>query len=65
VEVEHAGREDHSAPMNLDTVIVDTELGKLLLFWRGQVPVREPTAVRTIRIVPGAGTPAKPAVLAA
>jgi len=60
VEVEHAGREDQALPMSLDTVIVDTDLGKLFLFWRGQVAVREPTAVRSIRVVPGAGTPPLP-----
>jgi hypothetical protein len=59
VEVEHAGREDQTVSTNLDTVIVDTDAGKLFLLWRGQIPVREPTAVRSIRIVPAAGTPPK------
>jgi hypothetical protein len=57
IAVEHAGREDARVETSLDTVIVDTDAGKLFLFWRGELAVREPTAVRTIRIVPGAGTP--------
>ena len=65
VEVEHAGREDAKVAMGLDTVILDTDAGKLFLLWKGELVVREPTAVRTIRIVPGAGTPPKPASPAA
>jgi hypothetical protein len=65
IVVEHRGREDITAAMNLDTVIVDTHAGVLFLFWRTQVPVREPTAVRTIRINPSAGTPPKSAAVAA
>jgi hypothetical protein len=61
VEVEHAGRADAAVATVLDTVILDTDEGKLSLVWRGELVVREPTAVRSIRIVPGAGTPAGPA----
>ena len=57
-----AGR---GSPSELDTVILDTDAGKLFLLWKGELVVREPTAVRTIRIVPGAGTPPKPASPAA
>ncbi|HEY7725133.1 MAG TPA: DUF2169 domain-containing protein [Anaeromyxobacteraceae bacterium] len=62
--VEHAGREDAQVATRLDTVILDTDAGKLFLLWKGEVPVREPTAVRSIRIVPGAGTPPLPAAAA-
>jgi hypothetical protein len=65
IVVEHRGRPDARSAANLDTVIVDTDAGALFLLWRTQVPVREPTAVRTIRIVPGAGTPPKPVAVAA
>jgi hypothetical protein len=65
VEVEHAGREDAAVPMSLDTVIVDTDGGKLSLLWKGELVVREPTAVRSIRIAPAAGTPPKAASAAA
>jgi hypothetical protein len=61
VTVTHADREDAQVPMQLDTVILDTDARKLFLLWKGATPVREPTAVRTLRIVPGAGTPAVPA----
>jgi hypothetical protein len=59
--VAHAGREDAQVAMQLDTVILDTDARKLFLLWKGASPVQEPTAVRTLRIVPGAGTPAVPA----
>lgn len=65
VQVEHAGRPDANISMALDTVILDMDAGKLFLLWRGELVVREPTAVRSIRVVPGAGTPPKPATLAA
>ncbi len=61
VDVEHVGRDDVSVSTNLDTVIVDTDARKLFLLWRAQVLVREPTAVRTINVVPGAGAPQKAA----
>jgi hypothetical protein len=57
--VAHAGRADQAVPANLDTVIVDTDARKVFLFWRGQVTVKEPTAVRSVRIRPGPGTPPK------
>ena len=57
IRVEHRGREDVTAETSLDTVIVDTDDGRLFLLWRTQVPVREPTAVRTIHVIAGAGTP--------
>lgn len=57
VRVEHRGRQDVTADTVLDTVIVDTDAGRLFLLWRTQVPVREPTAVRTIQVIAGAGTP--------
>src|SRR5262249_27296625 len=57
VDVEQADRDDVSVKTNLDTVIVDTDARKLLLLWRAQVPVREPTTVRTIKIAAAAGTP--------
>lgn len=60
VEVEHVGRGDADVPTSLDTVIVDTDGGKLSLLWRGQLAVREPTAVRSMRVAPGAGTPPRP-----
>jgi hypothetical protein len=47
--------------MRLDTVIVDTDAGRLFLLWRAQVAVREPGAVRTIQVLSGAGTPARKA----
>jgi hypothetical protein len=65
IVVEHRGREDVKAGTNLDTVIVDTDAARLFLYWRCQVPVREPTAVATIAIVPGEGTPRRPAEAAA
>lgn len=65
IRVVHRGREDAEATTNLDTVIVDTDAGRIFVLWRTQVPVREPTAVATIRIVPGAGTPPKAAAAAA
>jgi len=65
VQVEHAGRPDANIVMALDTVILDTDAGKLFLLWRGELVVREPTAVRSIRVMAGAGTPAKPAPLVA
>ncbi len=65
VVVAHRGREDVKVATSLDTVIVDTDAGRVFLSWRTQVPVREPTAVATIEIVPGAGTPPKPAAAAA
>lgn len=61
LDVEHAGREDVRVPMALETVILDTDAGLLLLLWKGEQRVREPTAVRSIRIAPGAGTPPLPA----
>lgn len=64
VIVEHRGREDARSATSLDTVIVDADAGRLFLLWRTQVPVREPTAVRTIRVVAGAGTPPRPAATA-
>jgi hypothetical protein len=57
ITVAHAGRDDQAVPVNLDTVIVDTDARKVLLFWRGQVNVKEATAVRDIVIRPGSGTP--------
>jgi hypothetical protein len=48
--VAHAGRKDQAVPLNLDTVIVDTDESKVFLFWRGQVVVKEPTAVQSIVI---------------
>lgn len=59
IEVEHSGQLDVPVETNLDTVVVDTDAQKLFLFWRGQLSVREAAAVRTIRIVPGEGTPPK------
>lgn len=61
VRVAHRGREDVTAGTSLDTVIVDTDAGKVFLYWRTQVPVREPTAVRSIEVIAGAGTPPGPA----
>jgi hypothetical protein len=54
--MEHAGREDQRVTSHLDTVIVNTDEAKVFLFWRGQVTVREPNAVRSLRIEIGAGT---------
>jgi hypothetical protein len=65
VIVEHRGREDAKATASLDTVIVDTDASRLILLWRTQVAVREPTAVRTIRVVAGAGTPPRSVTSAA
>jgi hypothetical protein len=65
VVVEHRGRPDAEAATSLDTVIVDVDAGRLFLLWRTQVPVREATAVRTVRIVPGAGTPPRATAAAA
>ncbi len=67
IVVEHAGREDRTLATNLDTVILDTdaEPARLFLLWRAMVPVREPTAVRSIAIMPGAGTPPVSAAAAA
>jgi hypothetical protein len=65
VRVEHRGREDVKAATSLDTVIVDTDAGRVFLYWRTQVRVREPTAVRTIEVIAGAGTPPKLAIAAA
>ncbi len=62
VQVAHAGRDDATIALALDTVILDTDAGKLFLLWRGELVVREPTAVRSIRVVPGAGTPPLPAM---
>lgn len=59
IEVEHSGRQDAPVATNLETVVVDTDARKLFLLWRGQLSVREAAAVRTIRVVPGAGTPPK------
>jgi len=61
VEVEQVGREDAAVATRLENVILDTDRGLLLLLWRGETPVREPTAVRSIRVVGGAGTPPLPA----
>ncbi len=57
LQVGHAGREDASIAMALDTVILDTDAGKLFLLWRGELVVREPTAVRSIRLLDGAAQP--------
>jgi len=65
LEVEHAGSVDATVATNLDTVIVDTDAGKVFVLWRGQLEVAEPTAVRSIRVVPGAGTPPAPAAAVA
>jgi len=65
IVVEHRGREDVKAATHLDTVIVDVDAATLSLFWRTQVVVREPTAVRTIQVVAGAGTPPKRTEIAA
>jgi hypothetical protein len=59
LRVEHAGRADLRPAMRLDTVIVDTDAGRLFLLWRAQAAVREPGAVRTIQVLSGAGTPAR------
>jgi hypothetical protein len=61
VQVEQVGREDASVATHLETVILDTDRGILVLLWRGETVVREPTAVRSIRVVGGAGTPPIPA----
>lgn len=55
VTLHHAGRADASAETRLDTVIVDTDAGKLFLLWRTQLRVREYGSVRTLQISPGAG----------
>jgi len=65
VKVEHRGRPDATVGMNLDTVIIDSDAGRLLLFWRGKVSVREPTSVRSIRVVAGTGATMKGATPAA
>ncbi len=61
VEVSHTGREDAAVATRLETVILDTDRRILVLIWRGETVVREPTAVRSIRVVGGAGTPPVPA----
>lgn len=60
VEVEQAGLADASVATRLETVVVDTDREVLLLLWRGETTVREPTSVRSIRVVGGAGTPPRP-----
>ncbi len=61
VKAEHTGRADANIQLALDTVVLDTDAGKLFLLWRGELVVREPTAVRSIRVLSGAGTPDFPA----
>jgi hypothetical protein len=61
VQAEHTGRADANIPLALDTVVLDTDAGKLFLLWRGELVVREPTALRSIRVMSGPGTPASPA----
>jgi hypothetical protein len=63
VEVEHRGRNTARLTTSLDTVVLDTDASKLFLLWRGELVVREPTAVKSIRVLPGAGTPPKSAAL--
>jgi hypothetical protein len=63
VQVERSRGEDARVATHLDTVILDTDEGKVSLLWKGEVAVREPTAVRTVRIEPGAGTPPGPAAV--
>ena len=63
-DVSCSGREDKRVPLVLDTMIVDMDEAKLLLLWRGELGVSEPTAVRAIRVIPGAGTPAKRSIAA-
>ena len=52
--VSHAGRADARVASALDTVVIDTDSRRVFLYWRGELPVREPTAVRTLAVLPAA-----------
>jgi hypothetical protein len=56
VKVVRAGQADATVETRLDTVILDTDAGKVFLLWKGeQVLRREPTEVRTMQVSqPGA-----------
>ena len=48
--------------LNLDTVIVDTDVMRLSLLWRGNLVLkREPLEVRAIQVEPGASEPSSKA----
>jgi hypothetical protein len=54
VLVERTGEEDATVPTRLDTVIVDTDAGKVFLLWRGSLVLRqEPTEVRSMEVRAG------------
>jgi hypothetical protein len=55
--IQHAGRPDQNLPGRLDTVIIDTEVGKVFFLWRAQGFIREPSAVRSVQVKPGVGMP--------
>jgi hypothetical protein len=56
IAVERAGQADAEVVLNLDTVIVDTDVMRVFLLWRGNMVLeREPLEVQSMRIVwPGA-----------
>lgn len=58
VKVVRAGQPDATVETRLDTVILDTDAGKVFVLWKGeQVLRREPTEVRTMQVSsPGAQT---------
>jgi hypothetical protein len=60
VSVTRNGQPDADLEMKLDTVIVDTDAARAFLIWRGNVSLRDPTGVETVRVESEA--PARPAV---
>ncbi len=55
VQVGRLQRADSTIPLQLDTVVVDTDAAKVFLFWRGQLVLhREPLEVRSMRVLAGA-----------
>ncbi len=60
MKVERGGQEDSEIALNLDTVILDTDVMRVFLLWRGNLVLkREPLEIRSMKIVwPGA--PAAP-----
>lgn len=50
VGVEQLGARDTGVRTRLETVVLDTDRGFLLLLWRGEARVREPAAVRSLHI---------------
>jgi hypothetical protein len=58
VTVIREGLRDQKVETRLDTVIVDTDAGKVFLLWKGELALRrEPLEVRALRVAAGAGVP--------